>query len=316
MVAAKIPLVILAGSDGRPTKLPDEGKDKHPLSGFKGVDIRFDGRPLVETVVDRLERSGRFAPIYLVGPRSAYRDVRSSATVIDADGSFGENIESAVTRVTEEHPGHSVAFTVCDILPEVDTLRDLMGEYDRQGRSVLWFPIIHSPKDRRELGASAWKPAYRVVPEPGRPAVDVLPGHLVVADLGGLRLPLLYKLFESAYRTRNRSISYRRNVMLRAVLGHLFFLDLRRVLRLRLPSVTWDVIRAGSSAARSLKAGTITRPDLEQAVATLLVKRAAVRAAPGCGVRLPIVEALSLALDMDTREEAEQMGGDVAPRSA
>ncbi len=316
MAGAKIPLVILAGSDGRPTKLPDEGKDKHPLSGFKGVDIRIDGRPLVETVVNRLEGSGRFAPIYLVGPESAYRDVRTSATMIDADGSFGQNIESAVNAVTAAHPGLPVAFTVCDILPEVETLRDLMGEYDRQGRSVLWFPIIHSPADRRDLGASAWKPAYRIVPESGRPAVDVLPGHLVVTDLGALRLPLLYKLFQAAYRTRNRSISYRRTVMLRAVLGQLLLLDLRRVLRFRFPSVTWGVIRAGSSAAGSLKAGTITRAALERAVATLLVKRAAMRAAPGCGVQLPIVDALSLALDMDTREEAEQMGGDVAPRSA
>ncbi len=316
MAGAKIPLVILAGSDRRPTTLPDEGRDKHPLSGFKGVDIRIDGRPLVETVVDRLERSGRFAPIYLVGPEWAYRNVRTSAKVIDADGTFGQNIETAVRAVTEAHPGLPVGFTVCDILPEVDTLRDLMGEYDRQGRSVLWFPIIHSPADRRDLGASAWKPAYRIVPEPGEPAVEVLPGHLVVTDLNALRLPFLYKLFEAAYRTRNRSISYRRTVMLRAVMGHLLRLDLRRVLRFRLPSVTWSVVRTGSSAARSLMAGTITRGVLEQAVATLLVKRDAMRAAPGCGVQLPIVDALSLALDMDTREEAEQMGADVAPRSA
>ena len=53
-MATSIPIVILAGSDRRPAEMPADGRHEHPLSGYKGVDIRIGGRSLVATVIDRL----------------------------------------------------------------------------------------------------------------------------------------------------------------------------------------------------------------------------------------------------------------------
>ena len=49
-----IPLIVLGGSDRRPTTLPPQGSGFHPLSGCKGLDVRLGGRCLIEHLVDRL----------------------------------------------------------------------------------------------------------------------------------------------------------------------------------------------------------------------------------------------------------------------
>ena len=85
----------------------------------------------------------------------------------------------------------------------------VMADYSRQAPCDLWFPLIQAPEDQGELGASAWKPVYRLVPGPGRAPVRILPGHLAVIDPGALRLNFLYRLVQLGYRTRNRSIRYR-----------------------------------------------------------------------------------------------------------
>ena len=38
----RIPAVILGGSDRRASRLPEAGRDKSPLTGYKGVEIRVD----------------------------------------------------------------------------------------------------------------------------------------------------------------------------------------------------------------------------------------------------------------------------------
>ena len=78
-MTASIPIVILAGSDDRPAEMPAEAHGRHPLSGYKGADVRFGDRTLVEIVIDRLEACGRFGPIYVAGPSAAYAGVRSRA---------------------------------------------------------------------------------------------------------------------------------------------------------------------------------------------------------------------------------------------
>ena len=63
-----IPLIILGGTDHKASKLPPSGKDKHPLVGYKGLDLRINGRCLVDVLVDRMEQSTAFAPIIIAGP--------------------------------------------------------------------------------------------------------------------------------------------------------------------------------------------------------------------------------------------------------
>ena len=59
-----LPLIILAGSDRKASVLPEEGRGKIPLVGYKGVDVRVGGRLLIEEVVERLRLldRGRITP--------------------------------------------------------------------------------------------------------------------------------------------------------------------------------------------------------------------------------------------------------------
>jgi hypothetical protein len=305
-----VPLVILAGSDRRPTMLPSSGRDKHPLTGYKGIDVRIQGRPLVAAVAERCLESDCFSPIYLAGPASVYKDVTNSVRLIDADAGFAKNVRLAMTAVREAHPTAPVAFTVCDILPEVDTLREVMSDYHRHAPCDFYFPLIRTPDDLSQLGPSAWKPVYRVVPEPGQEAQRILPGHLAVVDPEALRLAFLYRLMQLGYRTRNRSIRYRRGVMVRGVLGALLYQDLLHLLSFRAPTTAWTVLTAGLKAARGLKSGTIPRAQLEDALRKVFVTGKHRKRYPDRRTMLPLTEGLSLALDMDTVEEARAMGGD------
>jgi hypothetical protein len=152
---------------------------------------------------------------------------------------------------------------------------------------------------------------YRVVPSPGKPAQRILPGHLAVVDPEALRLAFLYRLLQLGYRTRNRSIYYRRGVMVRGVLGALLYQDLLHLLALRAPATAWTVLTAGLKAARGLKRGTILRANLEDAVRKIFVTGLHRKRYPDRAAHLPLLEGLSLALDIDTVEEARAMGGDV-----
>jgi hypothetical protein len=309
MVERPIPIIILGGSDRRRVRLPAEGQDKHPLSGYKGVDLRVGGRPVLAMVVERLEASGAFAPVYLAGPAEVYRPIETRAVVIDTNASFGRNIAAAMREVAARHPGSPVAFTTCDILPEVEHLRSVMADYARRAPCDLWFPLIRAPRDRTLLGASAWKPIYRVVPEPGRPPEEILPGHLLVTDVEALRLRFAKRVLDSGFSTRNRSILYRLVVGVGGLVGSIAVHDLLHVLGGRLPTLTRDTIGAGIVASMKLRKGRATIEDLERATRSIFIKREHRRMYPERRAALPILDGLSLALDIDTEEEAREREG-------
>jgi hypothetical protein len=308
-----IPMVILGGSDRKSTRLPDGSEDKHPLSGYKGVDIRLGGRPMIEIIAERLQAVGCFEPIYIAGPAKAYDQVQCAAARIDANGSFGHNIQTSMELVRAAHPDRPIGFITCDVLPEIDSLRLLLEDYDRAAPCDLWFPLVQAPAEKERLGASSWKPLYRIAPEEGEPAMQILPGHLVVLDPAALRLKFLYHLFQLGYRTRNRPIDRRRSVMVRSLLMQLIFQDLLHVLGLRFPALTWTVLRAGITAARELRDGTITRARLENFLREIFVKYRHRKRHPARRVVMPLVDVLWLALDIDTEEEARERKGDFSP---
>ena len=132
-----------------------------------------------------------------------------------------------------------------------------------------------------------------------------------MVDPGALRLAFLYRLLQLGYRTRNRSIRYRRGVMVRGVLGALLYQDFLHLLSLRAPTTAWTVLTAGLTAGRGLKRGTIPRIELEDAVRKIFVTGKHRKQYPLRAALLPLVEGLSLALDIDTVEEARAMGGDI-----
>ena len=306
-----IPIVILAGADRKPATLPEQGRDKHPLVGYKSVDVRIEGRTLIETVVQRLEASGGFFPIYIAGPREVYEKYAGNARLIHTDGAFGDNVRASVEHVQAEYPDSPVGFTVCDILPEPATLARLLSNYAEHAPCDLWAPMVRSPRRPEKLGASAWKPAYGIIPENEDAPVRVLPGHLVVGDPRALRLKFVYRLIDLGYSTRNRSIDYRRGQMFRGILANMLMQDLRLLARFRLPLFTWSVMRAVIPAARLLRKGTITQRRLEETTRRVFVKQRHRWAHPDRRVVVPIVEELSMARDIDTEEEAAELGGSV-----
>jgi hypothetical protein len=306
----------MGGSDARPSELPPEGRKAHPLRGPKGARIQIDGRSLISVLVERVTATGLFDPIIVVGPAAAYGPLALPIPVVDADGSFGDNVQVAVSAMRRAHPGRSVAFLACDVLPDGDALGSMMACYRRCNPCDLFFPMIRAPDTHQALGASAWKPRYRILPADGEEPVYVLPGHLLVADLDALRLDFLYRLFQLAYRTRNRPLGYRRGVLFRGVIAELLRQDLLHLLSLRAPSLTWSVLVSAFSAARALEEGTLTRIGLEKAIRRILITSRHRKRYPERGVRMPILDALSIALDLDTTEEVDALGGTLRPDDA
>jgi len=306
-----IPLAILGGSDLRPGLAPS-GSGRL-LTGYKAVDLQLEGRPLLLHLVERFRACGAFDPISVAGPARVYAGLDPGLRLIDTDADVGTNVRAVVDDFLAHHERGALAVVTCDVLPSVAELEGLMGEY-RAGRPCdLWFPLVRAPRDPRELGAFGWKPEYGLVPEPGRPAVRILPGHLVIADPRALRLDLFYRLTHAAYRTRNRPVRARQGSMLRSVLLGLLLQDLRHLFALRPPVLTWTVLRNGLALARELRAGGQTRAEFERRVGRIVLSARHRRAHPERGVRMPIVEAIGMAADIDTDEEARAIGARPAP---
>ena len=309
-----IPLVILGGADRKAAILPPEGETLHPLTGCKGVDLRIDDRPLIEHLVQRYVGAGAFGPIYVAGPRTAYSQADIDAEVIDTDGAFGRNIRAGIEGARSRHPDGPIAFSTCDILPSKDDLDSVLEDYFAFAPSDLWFPMISAPADPEDLGESAWKPKYIVVTADGEEA-SVLPCHLAIVDPDALRLRFLYRLLDVTYQTRNRPIQYRRWFAIRKLLFGILFHDLLHMLKLQAPTLTRDTAISGWKAARRLRDQKLTQPELESVIRRLFAKSAHRKRFPQRRTRLPILEGLSLARDIDTWEEAAAFGARSDPAS-
>ncbi len=302
-----IPMVILGGADRKAATLPPAGESLRPLTGCKGVDLRIDDRPLIEHLVERYLSADVFGPIYVAGPRMAYSQAEVDALVIDTDGAFGKNIRAGIEGVRERHPEGPVAFSTCDILPTRQDLDSVLEDYFSHAPSDLWFPMISAPSDPGMLGESSWKPKYVVLTDTGDEA-SVLPCHLAIVDPDALRLRFLYRLLDVTYQTRNRPIQYRRWYAIRRLIFGILFHDLLHLLKLQAPTLTGDMAVSGWKAARKLRDQKLTQPELESAIRRLFAKSSHRKRHPERRTRLPILEGLSLARDIDTWEEAEAFG--------
>ena len=303
-----LPLIILGGSDRRPASLPPEGRGKHALSGCKAVDVHIDGRRLIEIVVERFRAAEWFDPIYIAGPAAAYTKTSLDVEVFDTDAGFGRNIQVGIDEARRRHPESELAMATSDVLPTEDDLDTMLDDYFEHAPTDLWFPMIRAPEDERDLGESSWKPRYGF-PGEGDQTVPVLPGHMAIFDPDAMRLQFLYRLLDLGYQSRNRPILYRRSFMVRQLLFRLLWQDFLHLVSFRLPTFTWDTLKTGASAALKLRNNRLTRPELERAMRQIFSRRRHRKRFPDRRVRMPILDALSLARDIDTIEEAAAVGG-------
>ncbi len=307
MTSKQVPLIILGGSDRRPAYMPPDGRSKHPLAGVKGIDVKVGGRPLIEVVIERIRRTDAFDPIYVAGPGDAYARLDDGIS-IDTDGGFGRNIQVGVETARRLHGDGPLAVTTCDIVPEHDELNAVVEDYWGNGPADFFFPMIRAPQDPERLGESGWKPQYHVKPEGGTKPEAILPGHLVICNSAALRWRFIYRLMDLGYRTRNRPILYRRAYMVRRLLWIMLVQDLIHILNLRLPTFTFDTALSGARAARRLKEKVIQQSELELALRRMFIRRRHRVRNPECRVRMPVMDAMSLARDIDTQEEAVAFG--------
>jgi hypothetical protein len=132
-----------------------------------------------------------------------------------------------------------------------------------------------------------------------------------------LRLPLLYRLMDAAYRSRNRSVSQRLTVLLGTGLSGLVAIDLGLLARLRAPTRTVTTVASGLRLARQLRRGCLRVEELEEIIARIFLRQHLREVPAAERIRYPFVDMLSLAEDVDTEEEAravtEWVDGEPAP---
>lgn len=305
--AKSIPLVILAGSDGKSKHLPDSGAGLHPLMGYKGLDLKISGTPIIDLLIDRIQKSGYFAPLYIAGPKHVYGESRNGAIVIDTDLDFGKNIATAVSRIVAEKGHGPVGLIAGDIIPQLDEFKHLMEDYEQNSPLDFWFPLIVTPEQKDQMGASSWKPKYHIVETPGDSAKTILPGHLIIVDSGSVRLSLVYRIIALIYRTRNHPILYRLGYTVMHMLVYLLGQDLRRMMSARLPTYTVGILYNSVALALRLRKGVITSAELVGRLRNVFILYRHRQQYPKRLGRMPLMQGFSFARDIDTEEEAREL---------
>ena len=308
--APKIPLIILAGSAKGGETIEDE--HSHRLYGPKGLKIRLAGRPLIDVVIERFRSSGFFDPIFVAGPANRYGNTRGPATVIDTDADFGRNIKAALESVVARLGVGPTAFTTCDVIPDGDELARLMADYHDHLPLDFWFPLIRVPEDPGRLGAAAGKRQYRIIPDGESQPISILPSHLVVVNPQALRFTLIYKSFQLAYRSRTRPVFTRFIYITSGVLFFLLLRDVRNLARLKPPFLTPLVLFNAALLSHRLGHGGITQRQVETHLHQIFGNEPHRRKYRDRTGRVPVGDALSLALDIDTVEEAEEVAAEVS----
>ena len=302
-----IPVTILAGSDLRAGEMPGSARGLHPLVAYKGVELRAEGRPVIELLVERLHEVEGFGEVFVAGPRRAYAALDLNATIIDTDGSIATNLRAAIERHRASNEPGPMALLACDVVLETGELARLREAYEADADCAVWVPVVRVPEDETTLGEFGWKPSYSLRVHSGDESIRVLPGHLGIFDPESLRWPLLYRLLDTAYRTRNRPVGPRRRAMVLSILRGLLVQDLKAPFLLRAPTLTASVLWNGLRFANGLKRGELVQRDLERFLSRVLIRRGWRRRFPDAGVRTPVVDILSLAEDVDTEEEVREL---------
>jgi MobA-like NTP transferase domain len=297
------PLIILAGG-ARDDEAVRGETDR--IAGPKGVTIQVGGRPLIDVVVERYAACGSFEPILVAGPMERYGPTRGPATVVDTDVDFAGNIRAGIAAIPPEVAPGPVFFSSCDVIPEPAELERVMDDYYAHVPLDFWYPQIRVAGGAESLGTSAYKRKYWIRPEGEAEAAETLPGHLLAIDPEVVRRPLFYRCFELAYQSRTQPVAWRFLSISGGTLLQLVREDLRSLRAGRLPFHLVEILGNGFRLAWGLARGGITQAEVERYLGKTFSTRRHRRRYPDRGGRIPILDALSLARDIDTQGEAEE----------
>ena len=305
-----LPLAILAGTDEHPPRRGSKKVPLTPLRGSKPLTIAFRGRRLLEILVERLQLSRFFSPIWIVGPREIYGDEQSGLPVINSTGTFSQSLLTALLSARQIAPGsHHLALITSDILPNSTELAAAVAAYstDASPDLTFWYPLVPLSTCAQPLGPANSKRCYRVRVADHTPAIEVLPAHLLVVRPLHINVPLLHIVSDLAYRSRTRAILPR--------LAFLLTMGLPRAVRSlastaiqphgtsTLFTVLWNSLLLGITVA----AKSATLNSLARRLHAIFVLPSS-----SCSYgRIALVSAPSLALDFDTVEEVHHAGGEV-----
>lgn len=299
-----IPLIILAGRDRR-TERPDRA-GYHDLGGFKAVETKIDGKPLIRIAVERFRDAGLFGPIVIAGPASVYAPLGLPARIIDTDANFGDNLKAAIETLIAESQPQQIGITTADIVPEPADLERVIADY-REHLPLDFWMAMHRVDDPEQLRSSSYKPRYRFIPRGSSEPVATLPGHLVIANAMGGRRHLIYKVIDLAYASRGKSVAYRRVYIARRAITTLLAADLRRILRGQLPVISISLLWHGTRFAGLLRRGNLEVGHLEDITRLMWATRRHRKQYPARRGRFAILSCRSLARDVDTVEEAMEL---------
>lgn len=311
-----IPVTILGGSDHEPGPLPDTTENLHSLGTCKGAAISVGGKTLVGWLVEHVLACEGFGPVTIAGPRDVYEPLSLEAELLDTDASVGENLQVALDHHIGIHgPKTPMAVLTYDVLLHPAELLELRRQYEQDAPCAFWMPFVRKPENTEKLGAFGWKPTYRVYPGRGGEPIDILPGHLAVFRPDALEWPLLLRLLNLTYTTRNHSVEQRKRVLVRSVLFDLIRYDWKMITSGQGGCFTYRILTNGLRLARELRKNTLVLHELEEMLGNMFLSKAGRTDPNMTGIRHPLVEILALAEDVDTEEEARGVKETYSPGS-
>ncbi len=302
----RLPLIVLGGSDSRPSAVPPGLDAEDLLTGFKGVRQFRWGQCLTGELLDRVRASDCFEEPVLVGPRRIYQGL-VDCPVVDVEGNLVKTLQGVVETIRDRFDPHlPLAFITCDVVPTPNEFRRLLHEcYEPHHDSVFWGQLITAEPD--EMGASSWKPSYRICMEAGQPPINIYPGHLVIARPEALRFSLTNHLLQLAYRYRNRLLYKRYFGLTLRALGSLIAADFYNLRRWQLPILTFKLPCLGLWAYYKFRRNRLTLREYENFISTAFLHRAYEHCGGDHPVIFSITSILSFAKDIDTVAEFEEV---------
>jgi hypothetical protein len=275
------------------------------LVGPKGALHLPNGNTLAGELMERFRASGRFQRPILVGPARVFREQGLDCEIVDTNGNLADTLHRTMETIGK-HFGMSVpiAVSACDILPTAGEISELLTSgYDPVEECVFWWQMVES--ERTRMGASKWKNTYRFRIGTDT-TIDLYPGHLVILRPEALRIEVMIRLLQLAYRYRNRPLWRRVIGMNLRGLGILAWQDVCNLRRFQFPSLMFSIAFHCWLAYRQYAREELSLSGFEHTFTKVFVHRHFHHLAKNRPVVVSTSHTHSFARDLDTKAELEE----------